>query len=279
MLPVVQEISRSFQRNGGVFTIQVTQHGGEATQIARQLPATTDAVLIVGGDGTACETINGLIGRDIPIVILRTGTENLLARELQMPIDINAVVTTLFFGEPKPLDVGVVNGRHFIAVAGAGFDAECVVRMTKIRSGHITRGDYFWPIWRTFWAHQYPNLTVEADGEVVFEGRGLALVGVIGQYSGGLRILSDAQYDDGLLDLCIFPCCTRTGLVMHALRAYVNRHTQHAGTIYRQCKTFRISSREHVPLEIDGDVGGALPAEFAVLPDAIHFLQLTTRAQ
>ncbi len=272
MLPVVREVGRILQRNGTSLDIHVTQGAGEATGCAAGLAPGTQAVLVVGGDGTVCEVINGLMARPLPFVILRTGTENLLARELRMPTEPHDVAHTLLRGRPRPLDVGVVNGRHFLAVTGVGFDAECVHRLTRVRRGHITHGDYFWPVWRTFWAHRFPFLRVEADGDTVFEGPGLALVGVIGQYSIGLRMLAHARPDDGLLDLCVMPCATRAQLLGHAFRALRRRHVEHPGVIYRQGRHIRITSTESVLVEIDGDQGGRLPIECTILPSAARYL-------
>lgn len=210
----------------------------------------------------------------MPMLILRTGTENLLARELGMPTDPEQVTDTLLRGEPYAADVGVINGQRFLAVAGIGFDAECVVRMNPTRRGHITHGDYFWPIWRTFWEYQYPVLRVEVDGARIFEGRGFVLIGNIARYSAGLRMLIKARNDDGLLDVGVFPCASRRAMFGHACRAFMRRHVGRGGMLYRQCRRTRISSDEAVPIEVDGELGGYLPAECSVQSGAITFLRM-----
>jgi YegS/Rv2252/BmrU family lipid kinase len=273
MLPRVRTIARAVERLGGRLDVLVTQGPRHATQLASELGGEVEAVLVVGGDGTVGEVLNGLAGSRKPMLILRTGTENLLARELGMPTDPEQVTDTLLRGEQFATDVGVINEHRFLAVAGIGFDAECVVRMNPSRRGHITHGDYFWPIWRTFWAYRYPMLTVEADGDVIFEGRGFALIGNIARYSAGMRILSKARNDDGLLDLGIFPCESRRRMLGHACRALLRRHVGPRGMIYRQCRTIRVSSNEAVPIEVDGELGGHLPAECSVHSGAVSFLR------
>ena len=279
MIPVVREVGRLVERGRGRLEITETAGTGHATELASQVVPDVDAVLVVGGDGTVCEVANGLAGKDVPILILRTGTENLLARELMMPTAPTPVAQTLLYGEPFPYDVGVINDRRFLIVAGVGFDAECVLRMSRVRTGHITHWDYFWPIWRTFWAHRFPTLRVEVDGACVFEDRGLVLVGVIGRYSAGLRVLAHARYDDGLLDVCILPCTSRTKLATHACRVFCQRHGGRGGTIYRQCRRIRISSEDIVPTEVDGEVGSLLPADCTILPGAARFLRLNLHRQ
>ena len=272
--PVVRQVERELARHGGRLDILVTRGPGQATAFAARRSADADAVLVVGGDGTICEVLNGLTERPLPMVVLRTGTENLLARELGMPTTPEDVVQTLLRGKELACDVGVINGRRFVSVSGAGFDAECVRRLTTTRRGHITYADYFWPIWRTFWSHRFPSLRVEADGEEVFAGRGLALIGVIGRYAVGLHISNHARLDDGLLDLCVVPCASRTALAAQTSRALLRRRIGVGRAVCRQCETIRITSPDQVPIQVDGDVGGSLPAVCSILPRAAKFLRL-----
>ena len=288
MLPVVRQIGRALKRRASQLDVLVTDGEGHATEIAAKLRHDVDAVLVVGGDGTVCEVVNGLIRyadllnagskpiedpfHTVPIVILRTGTENLIAREFGMPTTPDRVVETLLFGKPFACDVGVINQRHFLAVAGVGFDADCVRRLASARQGHITHSSYFWPIWRTFWTHRFPTLRIEVDNSCVFEGQGFAMIGIIGRYAAGLRILSEARYNDGLLDLCAFECNSKPSLLRHTWNIFRRRHVGSLGVVYRQGRRISITSPDPVHLEIDGDMGGYLPASCHVLPSAGQFL-------
>lgn len=259
--------------NGASLEVRVTSRPGEATDLAARAADRADALLVVGGDGTLCEAVNGLIHRLVPVAVLGVGTENLMAKELRMPRSPDALADLLLHGETVPHDVGVVNDRRFLAVVGVGFDAECVERLTRVRRGHITHVDYAWPIFRAFFAHQFPRMCVDCDGERVFDGRGLVLIGVIPRYSIGLRLLARAKPDDGLLDVLVLPCATRTGLILHALRAALQMHVDHPSTVYRQAGRVIVTSPESVAVEIDGDMGGRLPIECHVLTRAATFIR------
>jgi YegS/Rv2252/BmrU family lipid kinase len=272
MVPVVERVGRRLFECGARLEILLTACAGDATRIAEQASQSADAVLVVGGDGTVCEVVNGLIDTSIPIVVLRTGTENLIARELDMPRSPQTVADTLLKGRSVPCDVCEANGRRFLAVVGVGFDAECVQRMVQVRRGHITRMDYFWPIWRTFWGHRFPALQVYAGDELVFDGRGFALCGGFPRYSVGLRPLARAKYDDGLLDVCVFPCSSKLELVGHAAGLFCGTHLDRGGTIYRQATRIRIESPERVATEVDGEVGDVLPLDCRILKNAAAFL-------
>ncbi len=271
--PLIREVARLVERGGGRFDAVKTTHAGHATSLAAKLDPGVDAVLTVGGDGTVGEVAGGLCGSGVPMLILGTGTENLLARELRMPLVPDRVARILLHGVPFPFDVGTINGRRFLSIVGVGFDADCVLRLAAVRKGHITHMTYFWPIWRTFWSHRFPRLCVEVDGACVFDDRGLVLIGGTGRYSRGLRILARARYDDGMLDVCVLPCTTRTKLATHAYRISRRRHIGRGGVIYRQCRRVRVTSPDTVPVQIDGDVGGFLPLDATITPGAISFLR------
>jgi len=277
MLPRVREVRNLLRVRNASLEIAVTTGPGDATQIASQIDDKADAVLVAGGDGTVCEVLNGLNGRLMPMTVFSSGTENLLARELQLPRDPIGIANLLLYGAPQKLDMGTLNDKRFLVVAGIGFDAECVARMTQMRRGHITHGDYFWPIWRTYWGHRFPVLRVEADGKTVFEERGIVLIGNMSRYSIGLRPLLLAKPDDGLLDVVALPCSGKREMLLRAFDVLRSKHLKRRGVVYQQCRKFRITSLEHVMMERDGEFAGCLPAVGQVIPGSANVLVERTR--
>lgn len=274
MLPLVEEVRELLEEAGAELAVKITTGPGDATRLAALVGPSVEAILVVGGDGTVREVVSGLIGASVPMLIMSTGTENLVACELGMPESPIELARTLRYGRPVACDVGEANGRRFLVVVGVGFDAECVRRLAHRRQGHITHWDYFLPIWQTFWTHRFPMLTVHADDELVFEGKGFVLCGNMPRYSVGLRPWTRARYDDGLLDLCVFRCSSKLALLSHAYRLFQRTHLHGCDVIYRQCRRVRVDSPESVAVEIDGDDGGCLPVTCAVMPGAVTFLRL-----
>jgi len=268
---IVAELSRRLTAAGGRSTILKTAGPGHAVELSRGVGEDIEAIVAVGGDGTVREVAAGRLDRPLPLLILPAGTENLLARHLGIVASVECLWDCLTQGVVRPFDIGFVNGRCFLIVAGAGFDAEVVGRLARTRRGHITRGDYFWPLWRTFWEYRFPPIHVMADGQTLFQGRGLAFVGNIAHYGMGLRILRDARDHDGLLDVCVYPCSGRGRLLVHSCYTAVRRHVERPDVIYRRARRVRIESSAPLALEADGDLAGALPAELAVLPSQAQF--------
>jgi diacylglycerol kinase (ATP) len=230
-------------------------------------------VVAAGGDGTIREVAHGLEGSDKPLLIVPCGTENLLANELGFDEKLKTIIDTFETGHIRPLDLGSANGKCFTSIAGIGFDGRVVRRVSAQRKGHINHFDYFWPIWRTFWNYRFEPMSVSVDGEEVFDGPGLVFVGNISRYAVGLQILHDADFGDGLLDVCIYKCSSQAHLLKHSVMTVLKQHIYGSDVIYRQSTTIKVASgAADVATEIDGDPGPPLPMEIKVIPHAVNCL-------
>lgn len=269
---IVKRLRNFMVENGYRVRIDLTRSLSDAQELAHKAACSYDCSLVVGcgGDGTIREIIQGLEGSDKPLMIVPSGTENLLANELGYTEKVEDYINTFKAGVVKPLDVGQANGRCFTSILGVGFDADVVQRFSDLREGHISHLDYFWPIWRTYWLHKFPRIKVEIEGEEVFNDYGMVFVGNISRYAVGLEILKKADYGDGLLDVCIYRCGSKTKLAKHSAMTVLKCHSTSRDVIYRQCDSLRISSDEIVRTEIDGDPGPALPLDIKMIANAIR---------
>ena len=109
-----------------------TRERNHATEIVADALARNsyDVVCSFGGDGTANEVINGMIGSEVPFTFLPGGLTNVIGRVMGIPNDIvdatEHLLTLADHFEPRKVDLGDANGRKFIFAAGAGLDAEIV---------------------------------------------------------------------------------------------------------------------------------------------------------
>ncbi len=269
---LVAELRSEMSRAGMEMVEYVTTGPGDATDYVRALPGRAGAVIIWGGDGTVNEVVNGLVGTNVPVLPCRAGTENLLAKQLRVPRDPRRVVEILQEGQVIECDVGRVNDRNFMMIIGVGFDGEVVRRVTAERTGHISHLSYFWPMWRTFWEHNFPKMRITADGEEIFNDYGLAFVGNISRYAVGLRICRDAEFDDGLLDLVVFSCREQTGLLLHAAWTLLRMHPLKGNVVYRRVRHARIETDGPAACQVDGDVGPNTPLDISLAPGRIKMI-------
>lgn len=113
-----------------------TQRRDHASKLARSAAGDgTDAVVVLGGDGTLNEAANGLAGSDTALAVLPGGSTNVFARILGLPDDpIDAVAELLDALERssiEPIGLGSVNGRYFLFHCGIGFDAAVVAEVER----------------------------------------------------------------------------------------------------------------------------------------------------
>lgn len=270
-----RQFSEYLVRKGFTVRIKTTVSLEDACRIATDAAVDHDCalVVVVGGDGTVREVVNGLEGSDKPLLIVPCGTENLLANELGFDEKLETVIKTFEAGFVRPLDLGNANGKCFTSIAGFGFDGRVVARVSQHRCGNIDYFDYFWPLWRTFWEYKFNSMKVIVDGVEVFNDRGLVFVGNISRYAVGLDILKGADFGDGLLDICIYRCGTKLHLIKHAAWTVLKRHIAGSDVIYLRGKEITVSSNSpDIVTEIDGDPGPTMPVCIKVIPRAVNVM-------
>jgi len=264
---------RTEARRAGLEMLEYTTQGpNDATRYVRGLVGQAAAVVVWGGDGTVNEVASGLVGTDVPVLPCMAGTENLLAKELKIPRDPHRIIEVLLNGEIVASDVGRVNDRNFLLIIGVGFDGEVVRRLTAVRTGHISHLSYFWPMWRTFWGHDFPKMKIIADGQDVFDDFGLAFVGNISRYAVGLRICRDAVFDDGLLDLVVYSCKEQTALILHAAWTLLRMHPLKGNVTYRRVRRVRIETDTPAASQVDGDVGPDTPLDISLAEGRVKLI-------
>lgn len=231
-------------------------------------------VVVVGGDGTVREVMQGLEGSDKPLLIIAGGTENLLSNELGFDGKLKTIIETFKNPQIKAFDLGNLNGSCFTSIAGFGFDGEIVNLVSSSRKGHITYGNYIWPIWRTFWGYKFPQMKIKVDDLEIYNGQAVVFVGNISRYALGIGILKKADYTDGLLDVCVFKCDSKWKFIKFSILTFLGRHIESKNTIYTQGKSISITSDmpERIRTQIDGDPGPSLPVEIKVMPQAVNVM-------
>ena len=270
---VLDGLCRRVREAGWSISVHHTRGAGDARERARRsCQEAVRAFVVAGGDGTVNEVVTGMVGRGVPILVVPYGTENIFAKYLGTRRDAEWLWRVLREGREAAFDVPAMNGRRFLLAAGIGFDAEIVRLLDKCRRGHISYLSYFLPVWRTLWSYRHPHMSVEVDGALLFEGPGVVYVGNVPRYAIGLRILNQAEHDDGLLDICVLECSRRRTLLRHALNLFIHKHVGSRGVVYRQGKRVRVWSEATVPVQLDGDVGGWLPVAFEMTPNPVRFL-------
>ena len=285
--------------------------GWDACEVYEKPSSVSDATLdgitaavSIGGDGTLRSVVervtDGGKNEGPGVVVVPMGTANLMGRHLGVGLSEKGLedraVGAIRERRVVRLDVGRVmsnakgqksnveetegeaereppGGQLFLLMVGVGIDGEIVHALDRIRTGPIGYLSYVRPAVETFAGYRFHDMEVEVDGRRVFRmGPALVFVGNVAEYGTGFPILPLAQSDDGLLDVCVLPTRSATDLVEHAVAAVAGEHHLRDGSVYVKGKRVRVTSREPVAVQADGDPAGWTPIEIGLLETRVAFL-------
>lgn len=131
------EILPVLDAQGWDVTVCAKQHGGHATELARQTVVEGFNVVVdCGGDGTLSEIVGGVVGTDVAVGTLPGGTINLWSKEVGISKRLRVAALQLATAERHRLDVGhiSINGKHdeyFLLMAGLGVDGAIIEQVDK----------------------------------------------------------------------------------------------------------------------------------------------------
>jgi len=244
------------EKRGHHVISHVTRFAGDGKEHISTLGSEIDRIVIVGGDGTVNEIINGIPGEfTIPIVQMPTGNANLLAKDLGLPENPLQVADVLENGRTLMADVAQMNGSDFIMVAGAGFDARVTEEMKKVRRGRVGNLTYVLPILRALRRPDHGLFDVKVDGVKCARGA-MVLVCNVRNFGGMCEIAFDAAVDSRQLDIVVFPVMNLFSLLKYFLFSKFSRITRLRGVRYLKGKKIEIDSITPIPVELDGDFNG-----------------------
>jgi len=235
-----------------------------------------DVVAAMGGDGVVGACAAGLAelgpGARAALAVVPAGGGNDAARTFGIPPDPVAAAALLPGLVRRHADLARVGDRHYLNVAGAGFDSE-VNRLANERLARApSRLRYVGALLAELAVHQPATFTLDLDGERR-EGRAWFVVVANGpSYGGGMRIAPGARVDDGLLDVVVVDAIGRPGFLATFPKVFSGRHVEHPAVSVRQGRRVELAADRPLPVYADGERHGLLPAVFETCPAAIAVL-------
>ena len=236
-----------------------------------------DRVLVWGGDGTVRRCIQTLIDDDLDasIGILPAGTGNLLANNLGIPIEVRGAVDVAVHGEPRPIDVGLMNGLYFAVMAGTGFDALMIrdadENALKERFG---RAGYVWAGMNNIDVTP-AQAEVEVDGLPWYKGDATCvIVANVGTILGGVQAFPDASPIDGRLEVGVVQARSKTDWARLMASAVARRANKSSLTEMVTAEHVTIRLDRTFPWEVDGgDQDRTDEFEITCVPNAVRICQ------
>lgn len=283
------KISHLLRENGIQHDPAFTEHRYHATELTVEaVNRGYRKIIVVGGDGTLNETVNGLFiqkqcePKDILLAVIAVGTGNDWVRTTCIPRNYSAAVRAIKEGYSFLQDVGKVTyteskveqTRYMANVAGLGFDAYVIQIFNHLKlKGYKGKWLYLYSLIRGFFSAKPAGATIEVDGEVIYNKLLFSLaVGICRYNGGGIQQLPRAVANDGLLDLTIIRPVHWWHVVFRARRLFNGEIYSIGHVQYAQGKVIKITSAPNMPLETDGELQGVTPVTISVVPQAVRFV-------
>ena len=230
-------------------------------------------LVAAGGDGTVADVANRHPG--CPIAILPLGTENLLAKYLNLPRCGRTLSQVIDAGRFRKFDSAAANGRRFLLMLSVGVDGEIVHAIHRSRTGTIRRIGYMMPTLRAFLSWSPKQIRVsDMEGSSIVSGTHV-IVTNIPRYGFGLRFASEAVSDDGLLNVRVFHGTSRWQIFWHAVRLKLRLPVRSEEVTKFTAKRLMLDSPGDVQIDgvqVDGDPCSRLPLEVEVQPASLCLL-------
>ena len=239
-------------------------------------------VCALGGDGTVRAVASALVGTETPMGLLPGGTGNLLARNLDLPVDdLGEALKVALTGQNKRVDVGRIrvdaSGEHerpaehvFLVMAGLGFDAAIMAGAPEALKARVGWLAYMVAGVRNLRGAQFKvRLKVDDEPEVTRRVR-TVVVGNCGKLTGGLVLMPRAEVDDGWLDAVTLSPKGVVGWLAVAARVLSKKRKGHERVDHMRGKELGIRSDRPEEVQLDGDtIGKALALHICVEPGAL----------
>jgi YegS/Rv2252/BmrU family lipid kinase len=239
-----------------------------------------ELLVVVGGDGSVNEVVNGVAGRTgVELAVIARGTGWDFARSLSLPHKADDAISVALNGRTRTIDLGRVTyhawggGEEqawFANVASVGMSGAIARRAndtTKVFGGKVS---YVWATFAVFagWSNTEVAVTVDAEQR---RARMHDVVVANGPYfGGGMKITPDADAGDGAFDVLLIGDLTKRDLLLTLPKTFRGRHLPHPKAELLRGTAVSVDAPEPLPLQLDGEQPGTTPARFELVPQALR---------
>ncbi|AZK48716.1 diacylglycerol kinase [Paenibacillus lentus] len=250
-----------------------TGKGDAMREAAKAVERGYDIIIAAGGDGTLNEVVNGMAGFENlpPLGIFPMGTTNDFARAMGISKRWEDYCDLVIENKTRPIDIGKVNGRHFINIAGGGSFTELTYEVPSKLKTMLGQLAYYMKGIEKVASLSPTELIIRAEGLGVLEGEFMLFLIANSNSVGGFEKLApDARIDDGLLDVIAVRKCNLAEFIRLLTMALRGDHFSDPRVVYFKTRRMEVTSPGLVQLNLDGELGGELPGVFEILPSHLR---------
>lgn len=267
-------IQAELEQREVTFLVYPTKYHGDARDTAARLTAEgvwkpEDVLLVIGGDGTANEAVDGIChASGVKFGYIPTGSGNDFAKGAGIPLDPLQALEAVLKGDEKEINLGTVvqNGkkRRFLVSTGIGFDAgichEALASKIKntLNRLHLGKLTYVMIALRQlFYLEPFTlDMKLENGENRHFEKVLFAVAMNLPYEGGGFRFCPEADETDDLLDVMVVSDLAKWKVSYLLPMALVGRHTGFREVYMDRCSSFSLQTDRAEPVHLDGESGG-----------------------
>ncbi len=251
------------------YDVFLTTKSRNATRtITENMDTSHSDLVILGGDGTVNEAINGLKLKK-PVGIIPCGSANDFCKNIPIGESIEEQIHTAINGKKIQIDLGVCNDRKFINGVGIGFDGQIVYEI--LHSDRKIKGPlkYYYHVLRTLASYRSKETSYHLNGQTEKEKLFLLTIANGTTFGGGFKLNPGAKIDDGLLDICLIRKINPFLRFINVPRLQSGSHIRLKRVSIHQTTEINIDEQSNLHAHMDGEYIGSPPFAIKILPDAL----------
>lgn len=243
---------------------------GDLAERVKKLGDELERLVIGGGDGTLNNALPVALQAGVPVGVLPIGTANDFARALQLPRNPVAAAEVIAAGFTSHVDVGLVNGRHFLNAVGIGLGPELTRKMDRQQKKRLGVLAYLENLIQVLGGRKRRWARIVVDDHetrlpflqvTVANGR---------HYGGGMTVCQDVEMNDGLLHVLAVRPLKPAEMVLRAFKLRFGTVKDDEKLVYLKGRKVEVHTRRNSEVTADGELVTGTPVRCECLPRALR---------
>ena len=250
--------------------VRVSWSGGDLQEFAEEIDDSYDRVIVVGGDGSLNEVVNGLMNLENPpeLAVVPLGTANDLAISAKIPVDTERAFEFAIYNTAFPIDVIHVNERYFLNAASLGQAAKASQRTPEMLKGVVGKYAYSLSSLISFFDVTRPipfRDNLDNDNKYIF---GYVCNGIT--CGGGFEVTPDSRINDGKMDVLLIKEFDLTQAASITLDLWQNNENEYIKRF--QTDDLMLESEQPIEVSLDGEAYSTHEFHFKCLPRSLKMV-------
>jgi len=255
------------------FTLHVSSSIADIVETVKKNLDNYENFISFGGDGTIHCMANILVNTDKNIGCIPMGSGNDIARNLNVPLEMEDACRVLKNCHVKKIDMGLINGKYYyLAVSGAGFDSVVNDLANNTKFPINGPAKYTYAVYKTLLTYRSKKFHIKYDGTQRTVDAMFLVVGNMTSYGGGMKITPNADPEDGILDVCIIKRMSKLHFIKIFPSVFKGEHITDKFVENFKAENVEIDSEYKFSVFADGEYMCKLPAKFEVAKKSLNFI-------